>query len=45
MEDVKNAAIEGCEKNKLNTGIKAQCKIFAIGNEIVWDKSEDIKLQ
>jgi|688.fasta_scaffold1014269_1 hypothetical protein len=45
MEDVKNAAIAGCEKNKLNTGIKAPCKIFAIGNEIVWDKSEDIKLQ
>lgn len=45
MEDVKNAAIAGCEKNKLNTGIKAPCKIFAVGNEIVWDKSEDIKLQ
>lgn len=45
MEDVKNAAIAGCEKNKLNTGIKAPCKIFAIGNDIVWDKSEDIKLQ
>lgn len=47
MEDVKNAAIANCEKNKINYNInvKAPCKIFAEGNEIVWDKSEDIKLQ
>lgn len=45
MEDTKNQAIAGCEKNKINTGIKAPCKIFSIGNDIVWEKSEDIKLQ
>ncbi len=47
MEDVKNAAIAGCEKNKIDhkINVKTPCKIFAVGNEIVWDKSEDIKLQ
>jgi len=44
-EDFKNHAIAKCEKNKQNTGIKAPCKIFALGNDIVWEKSEDIKLQ
>jgi hypothetical protein len=44
-EDFKNHAIAKCEKNKLNTSIKAACKIFALGNNIVWEKSEEIKLQ